>query len=125
MEIAGVPYRKDYSDGVSLLPLLRGEASTLNRDALYWHYPHYHHFGGRPSSVIRAGRYKLIEWHEHVLLGKKPAVELFDVVADMGEQRDLAREQPERASAMQAKLRAWRQQVGAQEMSIRKPPSEL
>ena len=120
MEICGVPYRRDYSDGTSLLPLLKGESTTLGRDALYWHYPHYHHFGGRPSSVIRSGQYKLIEWHEGVLVGRGPAVELFDVIADPSETRNLAAVQPERAAALQARLRDWRRRVGAQEMAIRR-----
>lgn len=119
MEIAGVPYRKDYADGVSLLPLLRDTAPALARDALYWHYPHYHHFGGRPSSVIRRGPLKLIEWHEGEVLGLGPAVQLFDVVKDPGETNDLAPAQGATVRALQADLRAWRGSVRAQEMSVR------
>ncbi len=118
MEIAGAPYRKDYSGGASLLPLLRDIAPTLGRAALHWHYPHYHHQGGRPSSVIRSGPYKLIEWHEGVLLGRGPAVELFDVVADPGEQRNLAAEKPELAGRLIKDVRVWRVRVGAQEMTV-------
>jgi len=121
MEIAGVPYRKDYADGVSLVPLLRGEAGDLGRDAIFWHYPHYHHQGGRPSSVIRQGDYKLIEWFEGSMLGLGPAVELFNVVGDIGETHDLADKMPERVAAMRAKLEAWRKDVGAQMMQIRSP----
>lgn len=120
MEICGVPYRRDYSDGTSLLPLLRGEKTTLGREALYWHYPHYHHFGGRPSSVIRSGRYKLIEWHEGVLVGRGPQIELYDIVSDPSETRDLSRELPERAAALQEQLRDWRRAVRAQEMTVRR-----
>lgn len=119
MEIAGAPWRKDYADGVSLLPLLRGTAPTLGREALHWHYPHYHHFGGRPSSAIRSGPYKLIEWHEGVLLGRGPAVQLFDVVNDIGEQHDLAAARPELARRLQEQLRAWRHRVAALEMTVR------
>lgn len=119
MEIAGVPYRKDYADGESILALLRGTADHLDRDAIYWHYPHYHHFGGRPGSAIRMGDYKLIEWFEGSMLGIGPAVELFNVVDDIGETRDLAAAQPERAAAMRAKLEAWRTQMNAQRMTIR------
>ncbi len=119
MEIAGVPYRKDYADGTSLVPLLRGTVSKLESRALHWHYPHYHHFGGRPSSAIRRGPLKLIEWHEGARLGLGPAIELFDVVADPGETKDLAPSQPEKARALQAELRAWREEVRAQEMALR------
>jgi len=120
MEICQVPYRPDYSDGTSLLPLLKGDGAVLKRSSLYWHYPHYHHFGGRPSSVIRSGPFKLIEWHEGVLLGQGPVIELYDVVADPSETRDLAAAMPERAAAMQALLRQWRRDVRAQEMTVRR-----
>jgi len=119
MEIAGVPYRKDYTDGESLVAMLRGDTASLGRDAIYWHYPHYHHQGGRPSSVIRSGDYKLIEWFEGSMLGMGPAIELFNVVEDMGEAHDLAAEQPERVAAMRAKLDAWRKSMNVQEMTIR------
>ena len=119
MEIARVPYRPDYADGTSLLPVLRDPGTTLARDAIYWHYPHYHHFGGRPGSAIRMGPLKLIEWHEGVLLGQGPAIELFDVVNDPGETRDLSATQPDRAQHLQAQLRAWRDRVRAQQMSVR------
>src|SRR5207244_10970807 len=39
-------------DGVSLLPLLKGE--TLPRDALFWHSPHYSNQAGRPGAAVRA-----------------------------------------------------------------------
>jgi arylsulfatase A-like enzyme len=125
MEIAGVPYRKDYADGVSLMPLLSGNATTLARDAIYWHYPHYHHFGGKPGTAIRAGDYKLIEWYEGAMVGLGPAVELFNVVDDIGETRDLAAAQPERAAAMRAKLEAWRTQMNAQRMTVRAATAEV
>lgn len=53
------------------------------------------------------------------MLGIGPAVELFNVVDDIGETRDLAAAQPERAAAMRAKLEAWRTQMNAQRMTIR------
>jgi uncharacterized sulfatase len=122
MEMTGTSYLPALHDGTSLMPLLRGSATTLNREALYWHYPHYHHLGDfRPGSVIRMGRYKLIEWYEGVLLRRGPAVELYDVVADPGETTDLATKMPERAAAMRAKLDAWKSSVGAQEMTVRAP----
>ena len=46
-------------DGVSLVPLLR-QRGDIQREATYWHYPHYSPQHGRPSSAIRAGDYKLI-----------------------------------------------------------------
>ena len=36
-------------DGVDLMPLLKGKES-LEREALYWHYPHYSNQGGFPAA---------------------------------------------------------------------------
>jgi arylsulfatase A len=119
MEVSGTTYEPRLHDGASLVPLLQGGA-RLERDAIHWHYPHYHHLGDfRPGSVIRSGRYKLIEWYEGSLLNRGPAVELFDVVADPGETRDLAKEMPDVAQKLRRNLREWRQRVGAQEMTVR------
>jgi arylsulfatase A len=120
MEICRVPYRPDYSDGVSLLPLLKDETAELARKSLHWHYPHYHHFGGRPSSVIRTGPFKLIEWHEGAKLGLGPVVELYDVVDDPSETRDLTAVMPELAATLRANLSSWRTSVRAQEMTVRR-----
>ena len=103
------------------MPILTGKADTLGREALYWHYPHYHHLGDfRPGSVIRMGRYKLIEWSEGTLLHRGPAFELFDLEADPGETKNVSLEKPELAALMRQKLIAWRESVGAQEMTVRK-----
>ncbi|MBI5693435.1 MAG: sulfatase [Verrucomicrobia bacterium] len=120
-EAAGAPTNDLPSDGVSLVSHLRTGA-PLAREAIYFHYPHYHHLGDmRPASVIRAGSLKLIEWHEGALLGRGPVVSLFDLAADPGEQNDLATAQTARANELRGKLRRWRAAVGAQEMTVRKP----
>ena len=120
-DAAGAPTGDLPRDGLSLGPHLR-TAAPLDRDAIYFHYPHYHHLGDmRPASVIRAGRYKLIEWHEGALLGRGQAVSLFDLTADPGEQNDLAAAKPELAAQLREKLRRWRESVGAQEMTVRGP----
>jgi arylsulfatase A len=118
-EAAGAKLEPALVDGRSLVAHLRTHA-PLGREALFWHYPHYHHLGDmRPASVIRGGRYKLIEWHEGALLGRGPAVSLFDLQNDRGESRDLASEKPELVAQLREKLRTWRQSVGAQEMMAR------
>ena len=118
-EAAGARIEPALTEGRSLVPLLR-TGTALRRDALFWHYPHYHHLGDmRPASVIRVGRFKLIEWQEGALLGRGPAVSLFDLSADPGEARDLAAEQPQRAADLRARLQEWRRTVGAQMMSVR------
>ncbi|MBI1352915.1 MAG: sulfatase-like hydrolase/transferase [Acidobacteria bacterium] len=94
------------SDGVDLMPLLRGEGRPAPR-TLYWHYPHYSNAGSPPSGALREGDLKLIEWFED------DRVELFDLAADVSEQKDLAQERPAEARRLLEKLRAWRKSVGA------------
>lgn len=93
------------SDGVSLLPLLRDPATSLPRDTLYWHLPHYHH--STPASAIRRGDWKLIEFFED------DSLELYDLSHDLGESHNLAEERADLASTLRAELAAWRQRVNA------------
>jgi arylsulfatase A-like enzyme len=96
-----------HRDGVSLVPVLRG-APDLAREALFWHFPHYHSSGGVPCGAMRQGKWKLLEFFE------TGNVELYDLEQDRGEQHNLAQEQPERAAAMRQRLAAWRREVDAQ-----------
>jgi arylsulfatase A len=91
-------------DGESILPLLR-RSGTLKRDAIYWHYPHYHH--SRPAGAIRQGKWKLIEFYEDGRL------ELYNLKNDIREKTNLATNMPEKAAELQQKLAAWRESVGA------------
>ena len=101
LEMAGLPPRpRQHRDGVSLVPLLRG-GKRLDRDAIYWHYPHYSNQGGFPGGAIRMGDWKLIERFED---GR---VHLYNLADDLGERHDLAAKQPERVAAMRKKLHAW------------------
>jgi arylsulfatase A-like enzyme len=107
LEMAGLPLQpRQHVDGVSLAGLLEG-TGTLSRRALYWHYPHYHGSGNRPSGAVRAGDYKLIEWYED---GR---VELYNLRDDVGEQNDLAETMPDKAQELRRMLQAWRKEMGA------------
>jgi hypothetical protein len=94
-------------DGRSLAPLLTRKG-PLERDALYWHYPHYHPGGSRPYGAVRAGELKLIEYYEDGYL------ELFDLASDPGETVNLANQRPAEADRLRRRLEAWRQDVQAQ-----------
>jgi len=107
LEIAGLPLRPaQHQDGLSLVPLLRGSGS-LDRRQLFFHFPHYHGSGNRPSGAARVGDFKLLEWFED---GK---TELYDLSADIGESRDLAEQRPELAGELHEILVEWRRSVGA------------
>ena len=107
LDMAGLePRPQQHADGVSLVPLLK-RAGELDRDAIYWHYPHYSNQGDTPGGAIRAGDYKLIEHYED------NRVELYDLSNDIGETRDLAPEMPGQTRKLLGKLREWRKRVGA------------
>lgn len=108
LDIAGLPLRPDqHMDGVSLVPLLK-QSGKLQREALYWHYPHYSNQGGFPGGAIRMGDYKLVERYED---GR---VHLYNLREDIGERVDLAEDMPDRVEAMRSKLHAWYEEVGAE-----------
>lgn len=107
LEIASLPPRpQQHLDGISIVPLLR-QSGAPPRDAIFWHYPHYGNQGGAPGGAIRSGDWKLIEWYED---GK---IELFNTRADIGEKNNLAAKEPAKAKELFAKLKEWREQVGA------------
>jgi arylsulfatase A-like enzyme len=106
LEMAGVaPDPKLVLDGISLVPVLK-QAGKLTREAVYWHYPHYHNT--TPGGIIRAGDWKLIEYFED------NRVELYNLREDLGETKDLAATSPEKAAGLRKKLADWRTSVGAQ-----------
>jgi arylsulfatase A len=97
-------------DGVSLLPLLRGQGG-LARAELFWHYPHHQHYqlgGAMPYSAVRSGDHKLIEFHDD------QRVELYHLARDVSEARDLSTVQPDRAAALRERLHSWLREVNAQ-----------
>jgi arylsulfatase A len=97
----------DNMDGVDISPVLRDAGAKLDRDALYWHYPHFSNQGGRPGGAIRKGKWKLIERYEDGTL------ELYDLERDPSEQSNKAYVNPEIARELQAQLAAWRESVDA------------
>lgn len=104
LDLAGVDAPEDGSDGRSLKPVLGG--GSLGRDALYWHYPAYHH--STPAAAVRTGRWKLIEFFED---GRR---ELYDLQNDLSESRDVSRSEPKRARELYDQLHEWLQGVNAQ-----------
>ncbi len=107
LEMAGLPARPEqHKDGVSLVPILKG-TGDLDRDAIFWHYPHYSNQGGFPGGAIRMGNYKLIERYED---GR---VHLYNLADDPGERDDLAEQLPGKVRSMRERLHAWYAKVGA------------
>ncbi|NQX01451.1 sulfatase-like hydrolase/transferase, partial [bacterium] len=107
LQMLGLPLRPaQHLDGESIVPLLKG--AKLPERPLFWHYPHYSNQGSPPHGAVRVGDFKLIEWYEDM------NVELYDLKNDLGEQHDLANENPAKAAELASRLHDWRQQVDAQ-----------
>lgn len=89
LELAGVtkPDTVQTVDGVSFVPLLRGDGKTPVDRAFVWHYPH--QYSGTPFSAVRQGPWKLIYHHA---TRKR---ELFHLDEDIGEATDLSESKPE------------------------------
>ena len=81
--------------------LKHAQGQTLEDRPLFWHYPHYGNQGGAPGSAVRLGKWKLIRWYEN---GR---TELFNLENDIGEQRNLASEEPEKVKELNTLLDAW------------------
>ena len=95
---------------------------NLPERAIFWHYPMYlqgsglevimadkklYSWRGFPSSSMRRGNYKLIEFFE------TDTIALYDVSKDPGETRQLQQEMPELAAKLHAELNAWQKEVEA------------
>jgi len=107
LDVAGLPpCHEQHVDGVSFMPLLRGD-TTFRRGAIFWHYPHYGNQGGTPGCSVREGDWKLIEFFEDNRL------ELYNLRNDPGESQNLAATQPETAARLHALLKDWRVEVCA------------
>lgn len=124
LECAGLPLRPaQHRDGISFLPLLEG-ASHLERDTLYWHIPHYSTVAV-PSSAIRSGDWKLIEYYsdyrrdwddaKQIVTERHTSarVELYNLRSDPYEAKDVANQQAAIAAELKRKLDDHLKAVGA------------
>ncbi|MEZ6057057.1 MAG: sulfatase [Planctomycetaceae bacterium] len=107
LSLAGItPVKNQLLDGESLVPLFHGDPG-LNRQRLFWHFPCY--VGkATPSSAIREGDFKLIEFFE-----EGGRIELFNLKSDPNETMNLASTMPAKAAALAKTLRAWQIETGA------------
>jgi arylsulfatase A-like enzyme len=111
-------------DGKSLVPLFRNAAASLDRPALFWHFPcflqgkgdpHGGPFRTTPAGAIRMGDWKLIEWFE------SGRIELYNLRDDIGEQHNLAKANLQKTTQLLRALRQWRKDVDAPIPSIPNP----
>ena len=112
LEITGAPNPQQVLDGESLTKLFRDPAATLQRDAIFQHFPGYLGSGPglwrtTPVSLIQSGDWKLMEFLEDGRL------ELYNLREDIGETKNLAKENPTKAKELHDRLVAWRAEVHA------------
>lgn len=117
LEVAGIETNSDRKlDGESLVPLLQDATVSLNRPALFWHFPAYLQGAGdpaggpfrtTPAGAIRMGDWKLIEWFETGRL------ELYNIKEDLSEANDLSKQNPEKLQQLLAAMKQWRADVKA------------
>lgn len=116
---AELPKDQTY-DGVDVSPLMTGGA--IPDRAIFWHYPLYldgkglevemgdgstYSWRGFPSTSMRRGNYKMIEFHE------TDTVALYDLSKDPGEYMDVSAELPEVTKKLRAELDAWQESTQA------------
>lgn len=106
-------------DGESLVSLFKGDNTNLDTRPLYWHFPAYLQsyavtdeqrdilFRSRPCSIIRMGDWKLHQYFE------SGDLELYNLKNDIGEKRNLAKSNSEKAKELLTQLEAWRASIGA------------
>ncbi|MBD0400781.1 sulfatase [Flammeovirga sp. EKP202] len=100
--------KNQYIDGISFLPSLKNTNASLKREAIYFHYPHYHGLNSMgPSGAIRMGDYKLVERFDDM------SVELYNLKTDVGETKDISNDFPKITTKLKAKLHQWREESGA------------
>lgn len=116
LDFVGLPTLPDqHVDGASLKDLLI-QGKQLERDALLFHYPHYHGSGWKPGSAIRKGDWKLIHFYED---GRN---ELYNLKNDIGEHEDLAKEHPRKLEEMKEALQKMQSENRASAPSINNRP---
>lgn len=76
------------SDGISFLPTLLGKDQQHKHDFLFWEFPEY---GGQVA--IRMGDWKVVR--QHLKDDAAPTLELYNLVTDPNEKKNVAAEHPE------------------------------
>lgn len=108
LDMAHIPIPATYNGaGLNLTPFLNEKTSFPDR-ALYWHFPHYHGSGNRPSAAVRFGPYKLIQWFEDGVF------ELYNLENDLSEQVNLIDSLSNRADQLKAMLSNWQEEEQVQ-----------
>lgn len=109
-ELAGIESWPGVVEGGSLVSALRKEGAVQRpRDTLVFHWPHYQHGKkSKPDSTIQRGKYKLHYWWEDA------SVQLFDLEADLAEQKNLSSELTDVSKQLKSDLFSYLEEIDAQ-----------
>ena len=91
-------------DGIDLMPILRGDRAPVERTLFWRRAPDPHRGGVEPHRAVRQGDWKYIDQPE----GTQYLYRLSD---DVGEQHNLAADEPDRVAAMERLLDRWEADV--------------
>ncbi|MEM6777042.1 MAG: sulfatase [Planctomycetota bacterium] len=127
--LAGAELPKEQPiDGVDITPLMKGQ--EIAERSIFWHYPLYlkgvglnidvpggktYSWRGFPSTSLRRGHWKLIEFHED------NSVALYNLNDDPGEQKNLVQSKPELAASLRQELDRWQAETNAPIPGIKNP----
>ena len=98
-------------DGISLMQRLK-ENKKIEREDIFWHFPHYHGSLWKPGSSIRSGDWKLVFHYE------SNHAELFNLKNDPGELNDLSLSFNEKKQTLLKKLKKFKDQTNANSVSL-------
>jgi arylsulfatase B len=106
------------ADGVDLLPFINGKTQSKPHEWLCWQNRAWRQRGGKGvviptpkvhNSAIRKGNWKLVRMNEKI--GSEvppPAWKLYDLKKDIGEQKDLAKQNGDVVKELSAHFAKWR-----------------
>jgi hypothetical protein len=101
LAVAGsTPTAGDKLDGKNLLPFLTGGNPAPPHEALYWRFRFPPLQPAQHRWAIRQGDWKLVK-------NGRESVALYNLASDIGETNNLAADQPDRVTAMQAAYQRW------------------
>jgi arylsulfatase A-like enzyme len=99
--VAGASVTADRAiDGRDILPVLLGETDRSPHDAFFYYY-------ACDLEAVRVGRWKL-----HLAKHRQPVEELYDLVDDVGETRDVGVEHPDVVASLLAHAERARAELG-------------
>jgi len=100
LELAGIETEELHFDGASLLPMVRGEVAS-----------HASEFYITECTWMRKHGWRTPEWKLIIALEPdfhfKPEVELYNLIADPGENTNLAEQEPQIVAMLKARMDAW------------------